>query len=280
MAQDRITGRSFATRSDVIAVNGMACTSHPLATQAAVDILKMNGNAIDAAIAANAVNSVVEPMSCGIGGDLFALVWIAGEKKLYGLNASGRSPGNMTLEHFRQKGLEKIPVRGQITGDIMKHVSYLVLSFMLLLSSSVSAEDFGDFTADVPAGWTLNDYPGVKYKIVFGPRDAAGFTSNIVNESEPATMSFEKKVQFELSQLPKDIPGIKIVEKKRMNLKSGPAALMILTESDQQGFKVRQRMYMIDGKDKVFVVACTGLAKDGTKYDKQCFDYINSYKLK
>ena len=114
IAQDRVTGKNFATRSEVIAQNGMACTSHPLATQAAIDILKQGGNAIDAAIAANAVNTVVEPMSCGIGGDLFAIVWSEEDKKLYGLNASGRSPKSLTLEKMKEMGLEKVPVRGPL----------------------------------------------------------------------------------------------------------------------------------------------------------------------
>ncbi len=113
-AQDRPTGKNFATRSEVIAQNGMACTSQPLATQAALDILKQGGNAVDAAIAANAVNTVVEPMSCGIGGDLFAIVWMENSKKLYGLNASGRSPKGLTLEMLKDKGLEKIPIRGPL----------------------------------------------------------------------------------------------------------------------------------------------------------------------
>src|SRR5210317_925192 len=91
-AQDRVTGLTFATRSEVIAQNGMACTSQPLATQAALDILKAGGNAIDAAIAANAVLGLVEPTGNGMGGDLFAIVWDAKTEKLYGLNASGRSP--------------------------------------------------------------------------------------------------------------------------------------------------------------------------------------------
>ena len=91
-AQDRITGRSFATRSEVIARNGMAATSQPLATQVALDILKQGGNAIDAAIAANAVLGLMEPTGNGMGGDLFAIVWDAKTGKLYGLNASGRSP--------------------------------------------------------------------------------------------------------------------------------------------------------------------------------------------
>ncbi len=113
-AQDRITGLNFATRSEVIAQNGMACTSQPLATQAALDILKAGGNAIDAAIAANAVLGLVEPTGNGIGGDLFAIVWDAKTKKLYGLNASGRSPYNLTLDYFKENGIDKIPSYGPL----------------------------------------------------------------------------------------------------------------------------------------------------------------------
>ncbi|WP_319480813.1 gamma-glutamyltransferase [uncultured Draconibacterium sp.] len=113
-AQDRITGLPFATRSEVIAQNGMACTSQPLATQAALDILKAGGNAIDAAIAANAVLGLVEPTGNGMGGDLFAIVWDAKTKKLYGLNASGRSPYELTLNYFKENGYEKIPSHGPL----------------------------------------------------------------------------------------------------------------------------------------------------------------------
>jgi gamma-glutamyltranspeptidase/glutathione hydrolase len=102
-AQDRITGRKFATRSEVIARHGMAATSQPLATQVAIDVLKKGGNAIDAAIAANATLGLMEPTGNGIGGDLFALVWINSEQKLYGLNASGRSPRSLTLEKLKQE---------------------------------------------------------------------------------------------------------------------------------------------------------------------------------
>lgn len=111
-SQDRLTGKSFATRSEVIAQHGMACTSHPLATQAAIDILKKGGSAIDAAIAANAVLGVVEPEMNGIGGDLFAIVYDAKTKKLYGLNASGHSPYSLTLDEFKKKGLTTIPTYG------------------------------------------------------------------------------------------------------------------------------------------------------------------------
>src|SRR3984893_8355988 len=109
-AQDRLTGKSFDTRSVVMAQHGMACTSHPLATIAALDILKKGGSAIDAAIAANAVLGVVEPAMNGIGGDLFAIVYDAKTKKLYGLNASGRSPYSLSLEEFRKKNLSTIPI--------------------------------------------------------------------------------------------------------------------------------------------------------------------------
>ena len=100
--QDRITGKRFATRSEVIAKHGMAATSQPLATQVALDVLKKGGNAIDAAIAANATLGLMEPTGNGIGGDLFAIVWIQADQKLYGLNASGRSPKGLSLEKLRE----------------------------------------------------------------------------------------------------------------------------------------------------------------------------------
>lgn len=113
-AADRITGETFATRSEVIAQNGMAATSQPLATQAALDVLKQGGSAVDAAIAANAVLGLVEPTGNGIGGDLFAIVWDAETEELHGLNASGRSPYDLTLDYFREQGLESIPPYGPL----------------------------------------------------------------------------------------------------------------------------------------------------------------------
>jgi gamma-glutamyltranspeptidase/glutathione hydrolase len=96
----------------------MAATSQPLATAAAIKMLQDGGNAIDAAIAANAVLGVVEPMSCGLGGDLFAIVWDAKSKKLFGLNASGRAPYSATLELFASKGLKAIPTHGPLSWSV------------------------------------------------------------------------------------------------------------------------------------------------------------------
>jgi len=113
-AQDRLTGEPFATRSEVIAQHGMACTSQPLATNVALDILKAGGNAIDAAIAANAVLGLMEPTGNGLGGDVFAIVWDAESEQLYGLNGSGRSPRSLTLDYFKENGFEKIPSYGPL----------------------------------------------------------------------------------------------------------------------------------------------------------------------
>lgn len=146
MAQDRITGHDFATRSEVIAEHGMAATSQPLATQVALDILKKGGNAIDAAIAANAVLGLVEPTGSGIGGDLFAIIWSAEKQQLYGLNASGRSPRSLKLEYFTEKGYEKIPaygplpvsVPGCVDGWFEMHGMFGVLPMEDILSPAIN----------------------------------------------------------------------------------------------------------------------------------------------
>lgn len=113
---DRVNGRAFATRSQVIAQHGMAATSHPLATQVALDILQAGGSAVDAAIAANATLGLMEPTGNGMGGDLFAIIWSAADKKLYGLNASGRSPLGLSREQLMAElgklGRDTIPPRG------------------------------------------------------------------------------------------------------------------------------------------------------------------------
>jgi gamma-glutamyltranspeptidase / glutathione hydrolase len=115
---DRPFGPIHQSRSIVTARNGMASTSDPRATQAAIEILKQGGSAVDAAIAANAVLGVVEPMSCGIGGDLYSIVWDAKTEKLYGLNASGRSPAKLTRNVFAEKNLSEIPLYGPLSWSV------------------------------------------------------------------------------------------------------------------------------------------------------------------
>jgi len=104
---DRITGKNFATRSEVLARHGIVCTSVPAATEVGIDILKRGGSAVDAAIAANATLGLMEPVSNGIGGDLFAIVYSAKENKLYGINGSGRSPAGLSYDQMKAE-LEKL----------------------------------------------------------------------------------------------------------------------------------------------------------------------------
>jgi gamma-glutamyltranspeptidase/glutathione hydrolase len=151
IGQDRVTGKAFATRSEVIAQNGMVATSHPLASQIGIDILKAGGNAIDAAIAANAAIGLMEPTGNGIGGDLFAIVWSAKEQKLYGLNASGRSPKNLTLEYFLENNYSKIPaygplpvsVPGCVDGWFELHERFGSLEMQKLLEPAISYAENG-----------------------------------------------------------------------------------------------------------------------------------------
>ena len=106
---DRYSGHPGASRSAIIAQNGMVATSHPLATQIALDVLKDGGSAVDAAIAGNAALGLLEPTGNGIGGDLFAIIWDPKTGKLHGLNASGRSPAGMTPKQF-QKYVDSKPL--------------------------------------------------------------------------------------------------------------------------------------------------------------------------
>ena len=107
-----------AGRSVTMATHGMVAASQPLAAQIGLDVLKSGGNAVDAAIAVNAALGLMEPMSCGIGGDLYAIVWDAKTHKLYGLNASGRSPFKATRDLFAAKGLEEIPTSGPLSWSV------------------------------------------------------------------------------------------------------------------------------------------------------------------
>src|SRR4029077_4946624 len=153
---DRITGRNFATRSEVLARHGMVCTSVPAATQVGLDILKKGGSAVDAAIAANATLGLMEPVSNGVGGDLFAIVYSAKEDKLYGLNGSGRSPLGLSYEQMKAeldklnrktippRGLLPISVPGTVDAwsELHKKFGKLTLSDDLAPAAKYAEEGF------------------------------------------------------------------------------------------------------------------------------------------
>jgi len=142
---DRITGEQFASRSEVIGQHGMVATSHPLATQIGIDVLKKGGTAIDAAIAANIALGLMEPTGSGIGGNLFAIVWDAEEQKLFGLNASGPAPQSISLDYFKQQKLAKIPpfgplpvtVPGAVDGWVKLHEKFGNQSFASLFEPTI-----------------------------------------------------------------------------------------------------------------------------------------------
>lgn len=154
-AADRITGKDFATRSEVIAQHGMAATSHPLATQIALDVMKEGGNAIDAAIAANAALGLMEPTGNGIGGDLYAIVWSAKDKKLHGLNASGRSPLGLSYDELQAEldklnrddlppyGMLPISVPGAVDGWFELHDKFGKLPMKKVLEPAINYAEKG-----------------------------------------------------------------------------------------------------------------------------------------
>ncbi len=186
-AQDRITGRDFATRSEVIAQNGMAATSQPLATQIAIDILKRGGTAVDAAIAANAALGLMEPTGCGIGGDLFAIIWSEEKGRLYGLNASGRSPRKLKLDYFRNNHIETIPsygplpvsVPGCVDGWFEMHEMFGRLPMQELLQPAINYARNGFPVSEVIAYYldrntqALKDYPNIKETYMPGGKSPA-----------------------------------------------------------------------------------------------------------
>ncbi len=160
----RLTPQPYKTgRSVVMAPHGMVATSHPLAAGAGLAVLHKGGNAIDAAIAVNATLGVVEPMSCGAGGDLFAIVWDAKTKKLYGLNASGRSPYQATRDVFKKKDLKEVPLYGPLTWTVPGCVDgwdqlrqkFGTMSFGDLLAPAIAYAEDGFPVSEVIAKYWL-----------------------------------------------------------------------------------------------------------------------------
>src|SRR5262245_2700890 len=165
----------------------MVATSQPLATQAALAILRRGGSAVDAAIAADAVLGVVEPTGSGIGGDLFALVWSGAEKKLYGLNASGRSPRGLAPEKLRELAGEHVPkfgplpvtVPGCVDGWFELHARFGKLPVAELLAPAITYAREGFPASELIArAWRdnvelLKDQPGFAEQFMPAPEKGA-----------------------------------------------------------------------------------------------------------
>ena len=152
-----------------IATNGIVATSQTLASQAGAEILAKGGSAVDAAIAANAVLGLVEPMMAGIGGDLFAMVWTAKDGKLQGLNASGWAPKDLTIEFLKRKGMEKMPaqgihsvtVPGAVAGWAALHARYGKLPWKTLFQAAIAhAREGFPVTERIVRSW--NQASGIK----------------------------------------------------------------------------------------------------------------------
>jgi gamma-glutamyltranspeptidase/glutathione hydrolase len=176
---DRITGKPFATRSEVVARHGMVCTSVPLATQIGLDVLKRGGSAVDAAIAANAALGLMEPVSNGIGGDLFAIVYVAKENKLYGLNGSGRSPLGLSYDQMKAElaklkretipptGMLPISVPGAVDGWAELHKKFGKLPLADDLSGAIRYAEEG-FPVSELIAWYWSRTPALYGKLPGG----------------------------------------------------------------------------------------------------------------
>lgn len=201
-------GNRNQNRSTVVATHGMVCTSQPLASMAGIDILKAGGNAIDAAIAANAMLSLVEPMSCGPGGDLFAIVWSEKEQKLAALNASGRSPYDWGLKEAQALGLKEIPTYGPLSWSVpgcvsgwdalRKRFGKLGLARVLAPTIACARQGF-PVSPIIAAGWSINpkrdpslaktylsDDKPIRFGDIFRNPDLAGFYEVLARDGAAA----------------------------------------------------------------------------------------------
>ena len=154
----------LAAGKEVLADHAMVATSHKKAVAVGIDILKRGGNAVDAAIAMNAVMGVVEPMSNGVGGDLYAIVWDAKSQKMYGLNASGRSPYAATIDYFEKHNLKEIPksgplswsVPGTVDGWDQLRIKFGTMPFSQLLAPAIECAEQGVEVPETIGGfWRL-----------------------------------------------------------------------------------------------------------------------------
>jgi gamma-glutamyltranspeptidase/glutathione hydrolase len=167
---DRYSGPGFATRAPVLATHGMAATAQPLATQIAIDVLKRGGSAVDAAIAANAALGLMEPVGCGIGGDLYAIVWDPKTGKLHGYNGSGRSPMGRSLEDLKRKlngrtdmpshGSLTVTVPGAVDGWFALHERFGKLSMKKVLEPAIRYAEQGYPVSQLVADYWRRNFRG------------------------------------------------------------------------------------------------------------------------
>ncbi len=218
------------SRSATIAKNGIVATSHLLAAQAGLDVLKSGGNAADAAVAAAATIAVVEPMSCGIGGDLFAIYWDAKTQKLYGLNASGRSPYKLSRQVFAAKGLEQIPEEGPLSWSVPGCVSgweslrsrFGTRPLGELLQPAILAAEEGCPVPEVIAGY----WKGGEKALREWPDSAAAFL--IDGQRAPR--------EGEIMRLPRMAASLRLIaEGGRDAFYKGPIARKIVAFSEASG---------------------------------------------
>jgi gamma-glutamyltranspeptidase/glutathione hydrolase len=138
----------------VLARNGVVATSQPLAAQAGLRILERGGNAFDAAVATAAVLNVVEPVSAGVGGDVFVIAWVAKDKKLIALNASGRAPSGATPQHLAERGykdhmpphgIDSVTVPGAVDGwnMLLKRAGTMTFKETLEPAATLAEQGFG-----------------------------------------------------------------------------------------------------------------------------------------
>jgi len=149
---DRVDGATFASRSAAWGLHGAAATAHPLASLAAIEILKAGGSAVDAAIAANAVLGLCEPIACGVGGDCFVMLWDPRTRKVEGLNGSGRSPKALSLETVRARskngmiashGAISVSVPGAVDAWWTLHQRYGKLAWKDLFAPAIAHAEEG-----------------------------------------------------------------------------------------------------------------------------------------
>lgn len=196
---DRPSGMAAQSRSMVLARHGIVATSHPAAAQAGLDVLRNGGNAVDAALATNAMLGVVEPMSCGIGGDLFAIVWDAKTQRLYGLNASGRSALSLSRKTLQDQGLKEIPTVGPLSWSVPGcvdgwhelHAKFGSKPLREILQSAIATAEEGYPVSEIIAsGWKSSQKELIKWPDstrVYLPGGNAPLTGQIVRLPELAT---------------------------------------------------------------------------------------------